>query len=76
MSKVRMVQIYRDEAVAEAAKLTHESYKSIKHMNKIELVAFMKRISHDSFKAGYEAARKELMSDSKDTPAETTAEEA
>ena len=35
MSKLRMVQKYRDEAVKAAAKLTHDSYKSIKHFNKI-----------------------------------------
>ena len=60
MSNVRKVQVYRDGAIQAAAKLTHERYKAIKHMNKIELVAFMKHVSHESFKAGYEAARKEF----------------
>lgn len=69
MSKLRMVQKYRDEAVKAAAKLTHDSYKAIKHMNKIQLVAFMTQVSQNGFKAGYEAAKKEL------TPAEEPAPE-
>lgn len=60
MSNVRMVHKYKDEAVKTASKLTHDSYKAIKHFNKIEMVAFMTRISQDGFRAGYEAAKKEF----------------
>lgn len=67
--KVRMVQMYRDEAVKAATKLTHEDYKKIKHFNKIEMVAFMTRISQEGFRAGYEAAKKEF------APAEEPAQE-
>lgn len=70
MSKLRMVQKYRDEAVKAAAKLTHDSYKAIKHFNKIEMVAFMTRVSQDGFLAGYEAAQKEF------APAENEAPDA
>lgn len=75
MSKLRMVQMYRDEAVKAAAKLTHDSYKSIKHFNKIEMVAFMTRVSHDGFRAGYEAAKKEF-AQAEESTQEQTAEPA
>lgn len=68
MSKMRMVQKYRDEAVKAAAKLTHDSYKAIKHMNKIQLVAFMTQVSQNGFKAGYEAAKKEFAPAEEPTP--------
>ena len=69
MSKLRMVQKYRDEAVKAAAKLTHDSYKAIKHFNKIDMVAFMTRVSQDGFRAGYEAAKKEFAPAENETPA-------
>lgn len=72
MSKLRMVQKYRDEAVKAAAKLTHDSYKSIKHFNKIEMVAFMTRVSQDGFRAGYEAAKKEFAQAEEPTPEQTS----
>ena len=77
MSKLRMVQKYRDEAVIAAAKLTNDSYKAIKHFNKIEMVAFMTRVSQDGFRAGYEAAKKEFAPAEEPTPeqvAELTAD--
>lgn len=70
MGNVRMVQRYRDEAVNAAAKLTHDTYKTIKHMNKIQLVAFMSQVSQSGFKAGYEAAKEEF------APPETEATDA
>ena len=76
MSKLRMVQMYRDEAVKAAAKLTHDSYKKIKHLNKIELVAFITQVSHDGFKAGYEAAKKEFAQAEEPTPEQVPEPEA
>ena len=57
---VRMVQKFCDEAIQNAGKLAHDDYKNIKHMNKYQLCAFMMQISSRGFKAGYDAARKEL----------------
>ena len=76
MSKLRMVQKYRDEAVKAAAKLTHDSYKAIKHMNKIQLVAFMTQVSQNGFKAGYEAAKKEFAPAEEPTPEQVAEPEA
>ena len=59
-SKVRMVQRYKEEAVKNASQLDHDTYKRIKHYNKIEMVLFLQQVSASAFKAGYEAARKEL----------------
>ena len=59
-SKVRLVQRYKDEVVANASRLPKEEYKRIKRMNKYELVVYLQRVSADGFKHGYEAARKEF----------------
>ena len=58
--KIRMVQQYKDEAVQAASKLSRETYKQIKHFNKIEMAVFLQRVTMDGFKAGYEAAKKEF----------------
>lgn len=73
-SKVRMVQRYKEEAVKNASQLDHDTYKRIKHYNKIEMVLFLQQVSASAFKAGYEAAKKELAAQATDgtdtTPAD------
>ena len=75
-SKVRMVQRYKEEAVKNASQIDHDTYKRIKHYNKIEMVLFLQQVSASAFKAGYEAAQKELAAQAKDEPEATPAETA
>lgn len=62
--KTRTVQVYTDEAVKAANQMTHDDYKAIKHMSKIDLVAYLSRIYQRGFQAGARAsaakAREEL----------------
>ena len=58
--KTRTVQVYTDEAVKAASRMTHDDYKAIKHMSKIDLVAYLTRIYQRGFQAGAAKARKEM----------------
>lgn len=71
-SKVRIVQRYKAEAVKNASQLDHDTYKRIKHYNKIEMMLFLQQVSASAFKAGYEAAKKELAAQATDAPAAAT----
>lgn len=58
MSKGRTVSKYTDQAVSVASQMKREDYKAIKHMNKIELAAYLGRIWRRGYEAGTKAADK------------------
>ena len=45
-------------AIDLADSVSHEEYKSIKHMNKVELVAYMRRVWQRGYDVGHEAGVK------------------
>lgn len=59
-SKVRTVQRYRQEAIDAASKVTRQTYKEVKHMDKIQFVQFLQATINRGFQAGYKAAREEM----------------
>ena len=56
--KMRTVEAYTEDAIANADKLSRETFKAIKHMNKIELASFLDDVYRSGYKAGYEACQK------------------
>lgn len=55
-----MAQIYTDEAVKRAAEISREDYKTIKHMDKATLAAYLSRVWKRGYDAGYQAAVKSV----------------
>ena len=51
-----MARIYTDEAVKRAAEISREDYKTIKHMDKATLAAYLSRVWKRGYDAGYQAA--------------------
>lgn len=56
MAKMRTVKKYTDEAVKQSQQMSREDYKAIKHMDKIQLTAYMQRVYWRGYKAGVAAA--------------------
>ena len=52
MSNVRMAQKYTKKAVSTMDKLSHDEYKRIKHMPKLDLIAYLSRVWNDGYEAG------------------------
>ncbi len=52
MSDTRKVLVYKPEAVEMAKGISHQDYKAIKHMNKIELAMYLHRIYTRGFEDG------------------------
>ena len=59
MSNKRMVQQYTKEAIQAQDQLSHEEYKRIKHMQKIELVYYLKSVWNAGYLKGQEAGIRE-----------------
>ncbi len=55
-----MARIYTDEAVKRAAEISREDYKTIKHMDKATLAAYLSRVWKRGYDAGYQAAVKSV----------------
>lgn len=55
-----MARIYTDEAVKRAAEISREDYKTIKHMDKVTLAAYLSRVWKRGYDAGYQAAVKSV----------------
>lgn len=55
-----MARIYTDEAVKRAAEISREDYKTIKHMDKVALAAYLSRVWKRGYDAGYQAAVKSV----------------
>ena len=52
MSNARKALKYTDKAVSTMDKLSHDEYKRIKHMAKIDLIAYLSRVWNDGYEAG------------------------
>ena len=59
MSNKRTVQQYTKEAIQAQDQLSHEEYKRIKHMQKIELVYYLKSVWNAGYLKGQEAGIRE-----------------
>lgn len=55
-----MARTYTDEAVKRAAEISREDYKTIKHMDKATLAAYLSRVWKRGYDAGYQAAVKSV----------------
>jgi ABC-type polysaccharide transport system permease subunit len=55
-----MARIYTDEAVKRAAEISRKDYKTIKHMDKATLAAYLSRVWKRGYDAGYQAAVKSV----------------
>ena len=55
-----MARIYTDDAVKRAAEISREDYKTIKHMDKATLAAYLSRVWKRGYDAGYQAAVKSV----------------
>ena len=55
MGKTVMARRATKTAIEFADSVSHEEYKSIKHMNKIELVDYMRRVWQRGYDIGHEA---------------------
>ena len=55
MSNVRKALKYTDKAVSTMDKLSHDEYKRIKHMAKIDLIAYLSRVWNDGYEKGKNA---------------------
>lgn len=87
MAKVAAVQKYKASAVAEAAKLSHDDYKNIKHFNKIEMANYLQTVFARGYQVGFDEGVKSVTGEQEapkakvtkkkiDPPAETEAPEA
>lgn len=55
MSKPRMVKKYTDEAMKQSQQISREDYKAIKHMDKVQLTAYLQRVYHRGYMDGVAA---------------------
>lgn len=55
MSKTRMVKKYTDEAMKQSQQLSREDYKAIKHMDKVQLTAYLQRVYNRGYMDGVTA---------------------
>lgn len=60
MSKTRMVKKYTDEAMKQSQQISREDYKAVKHMDKVQLTAYLQRVYKRGYDAGYQAAVKSV----------------
>lgn len=57
MSKTRMVKKYTDEAIEQSLQISREDYKAVKHMDKVQLTAYLRRVFLRGYDAGVDAAK-------------------
>lgn len=55
MSKPKMVKQYTKEALALADAMPKETYKALKHMDKVQLCHYIDTVYKNGYKAGYQA---------------------
>ena len=56
MSEPRMGRRYDPEAVKMSGQMTREAYKMVKHMDKVQLTAYIGKVWSDGYQAGLTAA--------------------
>lgn len=56
MSKTRMVKKYTDEAMKQSQQISREDYKAVKHMDKVQMTAYLQRVYRRGYEAGVAAA--------------------
>ena len=56
MSEIRTVKKRTAFGMKQAQQLSREQYKTIKHMDKVELADYLGRVYRRGYEAGYEAA--------------------
>ena len=54
MAKTRMDKKYTGEVMKQAQQMSREDYKAVKHMDKVQMIAYLQRI----YRRGYEAGVK------------------
>lgn len=70
MSDTRKVLVYKPEAVEMAKGISHQDYKAIKHMNKIELAMYLHHIYTRGFEDGARSVANRPPVEHEDTPDE------
>ena len=55
MSETHMVKKYTDEAMEQSKQISREDYKAIKHMDKVQLTAYLQRIYRRGYMDGVTA---------------------
>lgn len=57
MSNPRTGRMYDPEAVKMSGQMTREAYKTVKHMDKVQLTAYIGKVWSDGYQAGLTAAK-------------------
>lgn len=55
MAKTRMDKKYTGEVMKQAQQMSREDYKAVKHMDKVQMIAYLQRIYRRGYEAGVKA---------------------
>lgn len=56
MSKTRTVRRYTDGSIEKSRTISRDTYKRVKHMDKVEMTAYLEALYAKGYEAGYNAA--------------------
>ena len=56
MSKTRMARRYTAGAIEKSNTISRDTYKRVKHMDKVEMTAYLESLYTRGYEAGYKAA--------------------